>query len=193
MGVAAKCQLRACRAGKIFRRSSQPTRSPAKTMTAAQTARAASAHQPSSKKGPISNPRSRTVKIMAKSSLYQKLQHSVPQYTISGPCRANKKGVDKAEQPRYTLRRKFVSGRGAIPHWRYSPRPLPKSADPVRLRGQRYSPDARNGRQYDLSTRPVAVFAAAGRVFDCLPGSEPRERGFPIFDLGPERPGRILP
>ena len=73
MGVAAKCQLRASRVGKIFRRSSQLSRSPAKTMTAAQIARAASAHQPSSKKGPISNPRSRTVKIMAKSSLYQKL------------------------------------------------------------------------------------------------------------------------
>ena len=86
-------------------------------------------------------------------------------------------GVDKCRPARYTLPRKFVSGRGAIPHWRYSPRPLPKSADPVRLRGQRYSPDARNGRQIELFARPVAVFAVAGRVFGCLPGSGTARKG----------------
>ena len=34
------------------------------------------------------------------------------------------------------------SGRGAIPHWRYSPRTT-SVADPVQLRDQRYSPDER--------------------------------------------------
>ena len=86
--------------------------------------------------------------------------------------------------------RKFVSGRGAIPHRRYSPRPPLWGADSVRLRGRRYSPDARNGRQIACLRALLQCFCSRALLV-CLPGSHRCEKGFPQFILsGASRPGR---
>ena len=70
----------------------------------------------------------------------------------------------------------------------------------MKLRGQRYSPDARNGRQIRLFARPVAadpVLGDAGgrvRFLVVFPVPIGCEKGFPIyfFEWGLLRPGRIF-
>lgn len=63
----------------------------------------------------------------------------------------------------------FCSGRGAIPHWRYSPRAfLSRKVDSVKLRDQRYSPDERtdvehrkfleSGRLVPVGTYPIRAW-----------------------------------
>ena len=47
-----------------------------------------------------------------------------------------------------------------------------KGADPVQLRDQRYSPDARNGRQRLCLRALLQFFIAAGRFSVCLTRSE---------------------
>ena len=70
----------------------------------------------------------------------------------------------------------------------------------MKLRGQRYSPDARNGRQIRLFARPVAadpVWGDAGgrvRFLVVFPVPIGCEKSFPIyfFEWGLLRPGRIF-
>ena len=125
-------------------------------------------------------------KIMAK--LLEKIFYAPVYHKTRGKGNRNR-GLDKGPLPRYTLARKFVSGRGAIPHWRYSPRPLPKSADPVRLRGQRYSPDARNGRQIRIVYAPCcSLWLQQGAFLVVFPVPIQREKGFPIQFWGRSAP-----
>ena len=48
------------------------------------------------------------------------LSHSIPYPARAGQI---KKGLTRRSSRVILLARKFVSGRGEIPHWRYSPRP----------------------------------------------------------------------
>jgi hypothetical protein len=105
----------------------------------------------------------------------------------------SKRGLDSAAVPRYTLGQKVRFRAGCNSPLAVKSATTRKGADPVQLRDQRYSPDARNGRQI-ASVRPVAVFIAAGRFLVCLSGSIQREKGFPNkFERGIHPRGGQLP
>ena len=91
-----------------------------------------------------------------------------------------RKGLDKSAPARYTLCQKVRFRAGCDSPLAVKSATTRKGADPVQLRDQRYSPDARNGRQRLCLRALLQCFVAAGRVLVCLSRSRfQREKGFP--------------
>ena len=74
-----------------------------------------------------------------------------------------KRPLDKPGTPRYTLCQKVRFRAGCDSPLAVKSATTRKGADPVQLRDQRYSPDARNGRQIVVYAPCCSVFVAAGR------------------------------
>ncbi len=99
--------------------------------------------------------------------------------------------LDKAGSPRYTLCQKVRFRAGCDSPLAVKSATTRKGADPVQLRDQRYSPDARNGRQI-VVLRPVVIFLQQGVFLFVSPVPIQHEKGFPIkFDRGIS-PGRTI-
>ena len=101
-----------------------------------------------------------------------------------------KKGLDSTALPRYTLGQKVRFRAGCKSPLAVKSATTRKGADPVQLRDQRYSPDARNGRQR-LCLRALLQFFCCSRALFCLsyPFRVPCEKGFPINFLNGANPG----
>ena len=75
--------------------------------------------------------------------------------------------LDKTGPSRYTLCQKVRFRAGCDSPLAVKSATTRKGADPVQLRDQRYSPDARNGRQIVVYAPCCSVFVAAGRFSIC--------------------------
>ena len=91
--------------------------------------------------------------------------------------------LDKTSPSRYTLCQKVRFRAGCDSPLAVKSATTRKGADPVQLRDQRYSPDARNGRQIVVYAPCCSVFVAAGRFSICPSRSKIRncfhEQGVP--------------
>ena len=91
--------------------------------------------------------------------------------------------LDKTGPSRYTLYQKVRFRAGCDSPLAVKSATTRKGADPVQLRDQRYSPDARNGRQIVVYAPCCSVFVAAGRFSVCPSRSKIRncfhEQGVP--------------
>ena len=179
MGVPASRQLRRSRAGNTLRDKSCRASQPSASSSAAHTTRAAKAAQPSSRREPSSKPRPRIEKIMENLLCFFTTHIMIAYSAARGKERKakthfdkkcanfSKRGLDSAAVPRYTLGQKVRFRAGCNSPLAVKSATTRKGADPVQLRDQRYSPDARNGRQIVVYAPCCSVFVAAGRFSIC--------------------------
>ena len=188
MGVPASRQLRRSRAGHTLRDKSCRASQPSTSSSAAHTTRAAKAAQPSNSSEPSSKPRLRIEKIMENLLCFFTTHIMIAYSAARGKERKVKthfdkkcanfleRGLDSAAVPRYTLGQKVRFRAGCNSPLAVKSATTRKGADPVQLRDQRYSPDARNGRQI-ASVRPVAVFGCSRALFGLSFRFNPARKG----------------